>query len=69
MRVPASSRRWGRVSLSSRAADRVVLSWTQHSGVDLNPPVARRIELAETNSALDDVRTGRATRTVIIHPH
>ena len=45
-----------------------LLDWYADGQLDLDPLVARRIELAEINTAFDEIRSGRATRTVIIHP-
>jgi S-(hydroxymethyl)glutathione dehydrogenase / alcohol dehydrogenase len=44
-----------------------LLDWYADGRLTLDPLVARRIPLSDINSAFDDLRAGRSTRTVVIH--
>jgi len=45
-----------------------LLNWYADGRLDLDPLIARRICLADINDAFEEIKTGRATRTVIVHP-
>lgn len=45
-----------------------LLDWYAEGRLDLAPLVARRVPLGEINDAFDELRRGRSTRTVVVHP-